>query len=97
MQTFKDLKALSKRLGKCNGLYSLKSNKDFLHDTFKLDNRVYDLFEYGYAQGDIDKRNYSYMMFTSDQKAIKIYYQLPVDNGISWERKPFKVIKIDVK
>ena len=95
MQTFKDFSGLRNRLEKCNGLYSVKSNNNFLQDTFKLGDQVYSLSEYGYAQGDIDKRNYSYMLFESKEKAIKVYYQLPVDNGIKWERKPFQLIMLD--
>ena len=83
------------RLEKCNGLYSLKGNSNFLQDTFKLGGQVYKLYQYGYAQGDIDKRNYNYMLYMSKNKSVKVYYQLPVDNGIKWERKPFRLIRMD--
>jgi len=97
MQTFKDLKALEKRLMKCNGLLSMEGCKDFVEDKFVLNGQTYKLLMFGTATGNTDAKQYSYVRFEGEKKGlITIFYLMPVDNGIMWEKRPFLFVKIDV-
>lgn len=88
MQQFEMARDLQKYLAGFNGLYHIDK---FLDDTIELEGVTYKLEAFGHAKSNVTNEHSNVVIYSSTKDKLYIYYRTPIDNGIAWDKTPFRL------